>query len=184
MKDSLLRARRLLERKCFAIDEGTIQFYVDVIKSIDNEGAVNYVQDYINSAREYYQSNGIDYDGVQLHPSFTLYFDSKYSNQGPRTQQENVRPISDLLRFSMNAVGYVVDGESKVIDEEELDIDTNKEFVITFDEFKAMVEEEGLELEYQSFEDVLKAYRTSHEYAVCKIREAKNKEKNKIKELK
>lgn len=77
MKENLLRAKRLLERKCFASDDGSeyqVEPYLEVIKSIDNEGAFNHIQDYINGAKEYYAENGIAYDEIQLYSRFSLYF--------------------------------------------------------------------------------------------------------------
>ena len=62
MKENLLRAKRMLERKCFASNDGSeydIESYLDVVKSIDNEGAINYIQEYNSRAKEYYTANGI-----------------------------------------------------------------------------------------------------------------------------
>ena len=101
MKENLLRAKRLLERKWFASDDESeyqVEPYLEVVKSIDNEGAFNHIQD----------------------------------------------------------------------------ISTYQEFVITFDEFKAMLEAGGLTIGYSTFEDILEDYR-NYKPTVCKISEDKNK---------
>ena len=160
MKENLLRAKRLLERKCFASDDGSeyqVEPYLEVIKSIDNEGAFNHIQDYINGAKEYYAENGIAYDEIQLYPRFSLYFDSRYADRYPYT-----------------IVGYENNGKRSTIDPD--DISTYQEFVITFDEFKAMLEASGLTIGYSTFEDILEDYR-SYKPTVCKISKGKNKTK-------
>ena len=175
MKESLLRAKRMLERKCFASNDGSeygIELYLDVVKSIDNEGAFNHIQDYINGAREYYSKNGIEYDEIQLYPRFSLYFDSRYADRYPYAIENKVKPIQDILRIYVNAVGYENNGKRSTIDPD--DISTYQEYVITFDEFKAMLEASGLSLGYSSFEDILKDYR-NYKPTVCKISKGKNK---------
>ena len=80
MKENLLRIKRMLERKCFASNDGSeydVESYLDMVKSIDNEGAVSYIQEYIKNAREYYLANGISYNEIQVYPRFSLYFDSR-----------------------------------------------------------------------------------------------------------
>lgn len=175
MKENLLRTKRLLERKCFASDDGSeyqVEPYLEVVKAIDNEGAFNHIQDYINGAREYYARNGIEYDEVQLYPRFSLYFDSRYAERYPYTIEKKVKPIQDILRVYVNAVGYENNGNRSTVDPD--DISTYQEFVITFDEFKAMLEASGLTIGYSTFEDILEDYR-SYKPTVCKISKSKNK---------
>ena len=182
MKENLLRAKRLLERKCFASDDGSeyeVEPYLEVVKSIDNEGAFNHIQDYINGAREYYTRNGIEYGEIQLYPRFSLYFDSRYADRYPYIIENKVKPIQDILRVYVNAVGYENNGARSTIDSD--DISTYQEFVITFDEFKAMLEASGLTMGYSTIEDILEDYR-SYKPTVCKISKSKNKIKTLTKE--
>lgn len=182
MKENLLRVKRMLERKCFASNDGSeygIESYLDVVKSIDNEGAFNHIQDYINGAREYYSRNGIGYDEIQLYPRFSLYFDSRYADRYPSAIEKKVKPIQDILRVYVNGVGYESNGKRSTIDPD--DISTYQEYVITFNEFKAMLEESGLTIGYSSFEEILEDYR-NYKPTVCKISKGKNKIKNLIKE--
>ena len=179
MKENLLRVKRMLERKCFASNDGSeydVESYLDVVKSIDNEGAVNYIKEYINNTREYYIANGIVYDEIQLYPRFSLYFESRYADRYPYVIEKNVNPIQDMLRVYVNAVGYENNGKKGTVDPDEIIED--REFVITFDDFKATLEASGLMVEYSSFEDILKDYR-EYKPTVCKI----SKSKNKIKKL-
>ena len=181
MKENLLRIKRLLERKCVAINyEGIygVESYLEVVKSIDNEGAFNYIQEYINSAKEYYTRNGIEYDEIQLYPMFSLYFDSKYDDRYSDTIENKVKPIQDILRIFINAVGYEKNRKRGTVDPDEVIENNNKEFVITFDDFKSMIEENGLTIGYSTFESILNDYRKETP-AVCKI----SKEKNKINKL-
>lgn len=179
MKENLLRVKRMLERKCFAInhgDEYDVESYLEVVKSIDNEGAVCYIQEYINAAKEYYAKNGIEYDEIQLYPKFSLYFDSRYADTYPYTIENEIKPIQDILRVYINAVGYEKNGKRETVDPDEVIED--REFVITFDDFKSMVEASGLTIDYSTFESILKDYRNDIP-TVCKI----SKGKNKIKKL-
>lgn len=44
MKERLLKIKKLLERKCFRIDdtgEDCSEYYLDIVKNIDNEGCSN-----------------------------------------------------------------------------------------------------------------------------------------------
>lgn len=182
MKENLLRIRRMLERKCFASNDGSeydVESYLDVVKSIDNEGAASYIQEYINSAREYYAANNISYDEIQLYPRFSLYFDSKYAQRYPYTIEQNVKPISQILRVYVNGVGYENNGKKGTVDPDE--VIEAKEFVITFDDFKTLLESDGLMVGYTSFEDILKDYR-NYKPTVCKISKSKTKIKKLIKE--
>lgn len=179
MKENLLRVKKLLERKCFASNDGSeydTESYLGVVQSIDNKGAASYIQEYINNAREYYAANNISYDEIQLYPRFSLYFDSKYAERYPYTIEQNVKPISQILRVYVNGVGYENNGKKGTVDPDEV-IET-KEFVITFDDFKTILESDGLMVGYTSFEDILKDYR-EYKPTVCKI----SKSKNKIKKL-
>lgn len=182
MKENLLRTKKLLERKCFASNDGSeyqVEPYLEVVKSIDNEGAFNHIQDYINGAREYYARNGIEYDEIQLYPRFSLYFDSRYSDRYPFTIENKVKPIQDILRIYVNAVGYENNGTRSTVDPD--DISTYQEFVITFDEFKEMLEANKLTMSYSTFEDILEDYR-SYRPTVCKIAKVKSKIKMLTKE--
>ncbi len=175
MKENLLRAKRMLERKCFASNDGSeygVESYLEVVKSIDNEGAFNYIQDYINEAREYYARNGIEYDEVQLYPRFSLYFDSRYADTYPYVIEQNIKPIPEILRVYVNAVGYGNNGTRGTVDPDEV-IET-EEFVITFEDFKAMLEADGLVVAYSSFEDILEDYR-NYKPTVFKISKSKSK---------
>lgn len=181
MKENLLRVKRILERKCFASNDESeyyVESYLDVVKSIDNQGAVNYIQEYINNAREYYASNGISYDEIQLYPKFSLYFDSKYADRYPYVIEQNVKPIPEILRVYVHGVGYENNGIRGTVDPDEV-IET-EEFIITFDDFKVMLEASGLMIGYSSFEDILKDYR-NYKPTVCKISKSKNKTKKFIK---
>ncbi len=176
MKENLLRTKRLLERKCFASDDGSeykVESYLEVVKSIDNEGAFNHIQDYINGAREYYTRNGIEYDEIQLYPRFS------YADRYPYAIENKVQPIQDILRVYVNAVGYENNGTKSTIDSD--DTSTYQEFIITFDEFKAMLKASGLTVGYSTFEDILEDYR-SYKPTVCKISKGKNKIKTLTKE--
>lgn len=182
MKDNLLRIKRMLERKCFASNAGSeydVESYLDVLKSIDNEGAVNYIKEYINNAREYYIANGISYNEIQLYPRFSLYFDSRYSDTYPYAIEQNIKPIPQILRVYVNAVGYENNGIRGTVDPD--DIIETEEYVITFDDFKAMLEADGLIVAYSSFEDILKDYR-NYKPTVCKISKSKSKIKKITKE--
>ncbi len=182
MKENLLRIRRMLERKCFASNDGSeydTESYLDVVQSIDNEGAASYIQEYINNAREYYTANNISYNEIQLYPRFSLYFDSRYSDTYPYAIEQNVKPISQILRVYVNGVGYENNGKKGTVDPDEV-IET-KEFVITFDDFKTILESDGLMVGYTSFEDILKDYR-NYKPTVCKISKSKTKIKKLIKE--
>lgn len=182
MKENLLRVKKLLERKCFASNDGSeydVESYLEVVKSIDNEGAVNYIQEYIKNAREYYIANGIAYDEIQLYPRFSLYFDSRYADRYPYVIEQNVKPIQDILRVYINAVGYESNGGNGTVDPGEIIED--REFVITFDDFKTMLEANGLMVGYSTFEDILKDYR-NYKPTVCKISKSKNKIKKLTKE--
>lgn len=175
MKENLLRTKRLLERNCFASDdvsEYAVEPYLEVVKSIDNEGAFNHIQDYINGAREYYARNGIEYVEIQLYPRFSLYFDSRYADRYPYAIKNKVKPIQDILRVCVNAVGYKNNETRSTVDSG--DISSYQEFVITFDEFKAMLEASGLTIGYSAFEDILEDYR-NYKPTVCKISKGKNK---------
>lgn len=175
MKENLLRVKRMLERKCFAInhgDEYDVESYLEVVKSIDNEGAVCYIQEYINAAKKYYAKNGIEYDEIQLYPRFSLYFDSRYADTYPYTIENEIKPIKDILRVYINAVGYEKNGKRGTVDPDEVIED--REFVITFDDFKSIVEASGLTIDYSTFEDILEDYR-SYKPTVCKISKSKNK---------
>ena len=182
MKENLLRIKRMLERKCFASNDGSeydVESYLDVVKSIDNEGAVNYIKEYINYAREYYIANGIVYDEIQLYPRFSLYFDSRYADRYPYAIEQNIKPIPQILRVYVNAVGYENNGIRGTFDPDE--IIKTEEYVITFDDFKAMLEADGLVVAYSSFEDILKDYR-NYKPTVCKISKSKSKIKKITKE--
>jgi hypothetical protein len=182
MKNNLLRIKRMLERKCFASDDGSeydVEAYINVVKAIDNELAANYIQEYINKAREYYDANKISYDEIQLYPRFSLYFDSKYAERYPYTIEQNVVPIPQIIRVYINGVGYENNGKKGTIDPDE--VVGNAEFVVTFDDFKAILESNGLILEYNSFEDILKDYR-NYKPTVCKISKSKTKIKKYIKD--
>lgn len=182
MKENLLRIKRMLERKCFASNAGSeydVESYLDMVKSIDNEGAVSYIQEYINGAKEYYAENGIAYDEIQLYPRFSLYFDSRYSDTYPYAIEHNIKPIPQILRVYVNAVGYENNGIRGTVDPD--DIIETEEYVITFDDFKAMLEADGLVVAYSTFEDILEDYR-SYKPTVCKISKSKNKIKILVKE--
>lgn len=182
MKENLLRVIRMLERKCFASNDGSeydVESYLDVVKSIDNGGAAKYIQEYVANAREYYLANGISYDEIQLYPRFSLYFDSKYADRYPYAIEQNVKPIPEILRVYVNAVGYENNGTRGTIDPDE--VNETEEFVITFEDFKAMLEANGLVVTYSSFEDILKDYR-NYKPTVCKISKSKSKIKKLTKE--
>ena len=80
---------------------------------------------------------------------------------------------------SIEPVGYENNGNRSTVDPD--DISTFQEFVITFDEFKAMLEASGLTMGYSTFEDILEDYR-SYKPTVCKISKSKNKIKILVKE--
>ena len=175
MKENLLRIKRLLERKCFASNYGSeydVEPYLEVVQSIDNEGAFNYIQDCIAKAKEYFDKNQIVYDEIQLFPIFSLYFDSKYSDRYPYVIENKIKPIQDILRIYINGVGYENNKIRSTVDPDE--IISNQEFVITFNEFKTMLETNGLSLEYSTFSDILKDYRNNKPTA-CKISNCKTK---------
>lgn len=114
-----------------------------------------------------------------MYPRFSLYFDSRYADRYPYVIEKNVNPIQDMLRVYVNAVGYENNGKKGTVDPDEIIED--REFVITFDDFKAMLEASGLMVEYSSFEDILKDYR-EYKPTVCKIFKSKNKIKKLSKE--
>ncbi len=175
MKENILKIKRLLERKCFASNYGSeynSESYLSVINSIDNESAVDYITRYIDNAINYYIYNGISFNEIQLFPLFSLYFDSKYEDKYLDIIKKNIKPISNILRVNINGVGYTYDGVQKTIEPDE--IYDNKEFVITFDDFKSMLEERGITLQYSSYEDILKDYR-NQKPTVCKITKSKTK---------
>ena len=169
MKEYLLRVKELLERKCFAIDDVSIyqvESFLDVIKAIDNEGAFKHIEDYINASSEYYAREGIEYDEAQLYPRFSLYFDARYYDNN-----ERVDPIPDIVRIYVNALSYEINGVRVTIDPD--DINIYQEYIISFEEFKTMLEESGLTIEYASVDDILKDYR-NNKPTVCKISKRKN----------
>ena len=65
MKEELLNFKKLLERKCFASDDSfeyETENYIDVVRAINNEGAVAYIQDCFSRANQYLANNGIKCD--------------------------------------------------------------------------------------------------------------------------
>jgi len=182
MKENLLRVKRLLERKCFASNDGSeygIEAYLDVVGSIDNEGAFNYIQEYINNTIQYCINNGIQYDEIDLYPRFSLYFDSRYEGRYPDTIEKQIKPISDILRVFINAVGCTTNASIKTFDLD--DINEDREFIITFDDFKSMLESQGITVSYLSFEDILNDYR-NYKPTVCKISKSKDLSKKLIRD--
>lgn len=182
MKENLLRIRRLLERKCFWADdacEGYVEPYLDIVESIDNEGAFNHIQDYLNGIKEYCERNGIDYDEIEISLRFGFYFDSRYESKYLYTIESCIKPVQDLLHVYVNSVGYISNGVYSSIDYDE--ISEYKDLVITFDDFKTLLEESGLSLSISSFEDILEKYR-NYNPTVCKISKSKSKIKKITKE--
>ena len=182
MKENLLRVRRLLERKCFGADEaceGFVEPYLDIVESIDNDGAFNHVQEYINGIREYCERNGISYDEIEVSLRFGFYFDSRYESRSSYTIENRTKPIQDLLHVYVNSVGYISNGVYSSVDYDE--ISEYQDFVITFDDFKALLEESGLSLSISSFEDVLENYR-NYNPTVCKISKGNSKLKKLLKD--
>lgn len=182
MKENLLRVKRLLERKYFAIDDSgecDVEQYLDVVKSIDNEGALNYLLQYINKAKQHYEANGIQYDEIDLYPRFQLYFDSKYADTYPYVIEREVRPAQDILKVYVNAVGYSKDENKETIDPDYIGVD-DLDFVITFDDFKALIEVQVLSMGYSSFEEIASDFR-NNKPLYCKISKSKDKCKKLIK---
>ena len=53
----------ILERKCFCIDnsvESDTEHYLDVVKNIDNEGAVSYLNSSFEQLKNFCESNNIE----------------------------------------------------------------------------------------------------------------------------
>ncbi len=174
MKENLLRVKRLLERRCFAssdCDEYGIETYLDVVSSIDNEGAFNYIQEYINNIIQYCINNGIQYDEINLYPRFSLYFNSRYEGRYPITIKKQIKPIPDIVRIFINAVGCTTNGSTRIFDLD--DINGDREFIITFSDFKSILESQGITISYSSFEDILNDYR-NYKPTVCKISKSIN----------
>lgn len=97
MKENLLRAKRLLEKKYFASDDASeyqVEPYLGLAESIDNEGVFNHIQNYINGTREYCARNGIEYDEIHLYPRFALYFNSKYADKYPYTIENKIKMLT------------------------------------------------------------------------------------------
>ena len=165
MKESLLRMKRALERKCFASNTGSEypeELYLDVIKNINNEDAVECIQEFITNTIIYCQKRSIDFEQTDLFLTFSLYFDQRYADKIKPT----TKPIPELLRISIAGAGYENNSKLTTIDPDNVSEDID--YVITFDDFKEMLEKRGLTLEYNSYEEVLNDYRNKKNTS-CRI---------------
>lgn len=180
MKEELLNFKKLLERKCFASDDSfeyETENYIDVVRAINNEGAVAYIQDCFSRANQYLANNGIKCDELHLYHRFSLYFDAEHEGGYPH---KDVEPVQDVLRVYVNGVGYSNKGKSSVIDQDDNGInDEAEEFIISFDEFKTLLEDRGITLGYKTTDQILEDYR-DREATVCRITKSKSKT-NKLK---
>lgn len=181
MKEKLLRIKKLLERKCFRIDEcgeSNSEYYLDVVKKIDNEGAAMYLCDSFENLANYCKTNKIEFSDLSIYVRMMLMYDEKYEDRFDYIMEKKIKPVDDIMMIYISGVSHTIYDQEQTEDDS-LIVD-NKDFYVTFDELKNILSEYDLNIEFESFEEIKNKF-LSKKPMVTKITQSKTKKKIKTK---
>ena len=177
MKESLLKVKKLLERKCFSIDnsvESDSEYYLDVVKNIDNEGAISYLNSSFEQFKNFCESNNIEFSDLNLFVRMMLFYDEKYQDRYEYIKERKIKPLDEVILINICGVSHSINEQEQTEDPDS--IVENKYFYVTFGDFKTLLEENGLNMGLESF-DELKNMFFSNKSLYSKVTQSKTKKK-------
>lgn len=177
MKESLLKVKKLLERKCICLDnsvESDPEYYLDVVKNIDNEGAVSYLNKSFEQLKNFCESNNIEFSDLNLFVSMMLFYDEKYQDRYRYIKERKINPLDEVILINICGVSHSINEKEQTEDPDS--IVENKYFYVTFGDFKTLLEENGLNIGLESF-DELKNMFFSNKSLFSKVTQSKTKKK-------
>ena len=159
MKERLLKVKKMLERKCFSLDnsvESDLEYYLDVIKKIDNEGAVSFLNGSFEQFRNYCELNNIEFNNLNLFVRMMLFYDERYQDRYEYIKAKKINPLDEIILINISGVSHSNDEKEQSEDPDS--IVENKYFCVTFEDFKSLLEENGMNIGLNSFDELKRMF--------------------------
>ena len=168
-KEELMILKRKLESKYYEYDyastNGLMSEY-EIMEEIDNEGAVQNIENYFEAVMKYYSTNNVPYTEIVLHLHSYIYVSEKSFDENDELK-EKVEILPDI---AMMDATFMCKNNEEIFGQDPSEIyPEDKGFIVQMSKFKELLKDRGYELENVTSTEEIKELVLADRPAISRI---------------
>lgn len=169
-KEELIKLKKKLDNKFYEYNEsltnGPMSEF-EILESIDNEGAIQNLEDYFESVIKYYSKKESDFNEIIIYLKSSIFV-SKDSFNDEYELKEKVHILDDIALIDAT---FMCKNDTEFFGEDPTIVypEEKGEFIIQISKFKELLKERGYELEIITSTEDIKQLVLSGKPAVAQI---------------
>ena len=185
-KEELMILKRKLESKYYEYDYAStngLMSEFEITEKIDNEGAVQNIENYFEAVMKYYSANNVPYTEIILYLHSYIYISEKSFDEN-NDLKKRVKILPDV---AMIEATFMCKNNEEIFGQDPSEIyPDDKEFVVQMSKFKELLKDRGYELENVTSAEGIKEFVLADKPAIARIslrfKKENKKNKQRIKE--